>query len=195
MINTSYILYEIERIEEVNKVKCTPINFAPDTKYNHEIGKTSIIDFEGKNIKWCKEKNYSQVITLIAEKKELEKNIDNIGSSSKLENQLDFVRNTIVHFSNWFSNNGFPLNVDTLSFSQQPERKFKYQEYEEFFNGFLTDSNANPGEVKEVLNNKLFWENPSEYLRNARRKAGLTVSELKAHPGFTWIDPKGTAKD
>ena len=195
MINTSYILYEIERIEEVNKVKCTPINFAPDTKYNHEIGKTSIIDFEGKNIKWCKEKNSSQVITLIAEKKELEKNIELIGPSSKLDNQLDFVRNTIVHFSNWFSNNGFPLNVDTLSFSQQPERKFKYQEYEEFFNGFLTDSNANPGEVKELLNNKLFWENPSEYLRNARRKAGLTVSELKDYPGFTWIDPKGTAID
>ena len=195
MINTSYILYEIERIEEVNKVKCTPINFAPDTKYNHEIGKTSIIDFEGKNINWCKEKNSSQVITLIAEKKELEKNIDNIGSSSKLENQLDFVRNTIVHFSNWFSNNGFPLNVDTLSFSQQPERKFKYQEYEEFFNGFLTDSNANPDEVKEKLNNDPFWENSSEYLKNARRKAGLTLSELKSRPGFSWIDPKGTAKD
>ena len=195
MINTSYILYEIERIEEVNKVKCTPINFTPDTQYNHEIGKTSIIDFEGKNINWCKEKNSSQVITLIAEKKELEKNIELIGPSSKLDNQLDFVRNTIVHFSNWFSNNGLPLNVDTLPFSQQPERKFKYQVYEELFNSFLSDSNANPDEVKEKLNNDPFWENPSEYLRNARRKAGLTVSELKAHPGFTWIDPKGTAID
>ena len=195
MINTSYILYEIERIEEVNKVKCTPINFAPDTKYNHEIGKTSIIDFEGKNIKWCKEKNSSQVITLIAEKKELEKNIDNIGPSSKLDNQLDFVRNTIVHFSNWFSNNGLPLNVDILPFSQQPERKFIYQDYEELFKSFLSDSIANPDEVKEKLNNKPYWKNPSEYLRKARRKAGLTVSELKDYPGFTWIDPKGTAID
>ena len=195
MINTSYILYEIERIEEVNKVKYTPINFTPDTQYNHEIGETSIIDFEGKNIKWCKEKNSSQVITLIAEKKELEKNIDNIGSSSKLENQLDFVRNTIVHFSNWFSNNGLPLNVDTLPFSQQPERKFIYQVYEELFKSFLSDSNANPDEVKEKLNNDPFWENSSEYLKNARRKAGLTVSELKDYPGFTWIDPKGTAID
>ena len=195
MINTSYILYEIERIEEVNKVKCTPINFTPDTKYNHEIGKTSIIDFEGKNINWCKEKNSSQVITLIAEKKELEKNIGIIGPGTKLNNRLKFVRNTYTHFSDWFYKNELSLDVDTLPLSQQPERKPKYQEYEELFNEFLSDPNANPDEVKSILNDKPRWKNPSAYLKQARRKAGLTLSELKSRPGFSWIDPKGTAKD
>ena len=105
MINTSYILYEMERIEEVDKIKCTPINFAPKKKYKHEFGKTLIIDLDGKDINWCKEKNYSQVITLIAEKKELEKNIGIIGPGTKLNNRLKFVRNTYTHFSDWFYKN------------------------------------------------------------------------------------------
>ena len=185
----------MERIEEVDKIKCTPINFAPKKKYKHEFGKTLIIDLDGKDINWCKEKNYSQVITLIAEKKELEKNIGIIGPGTKLNNRLEFVRSTYTHFSDWFNKNELPLDVDTLPLSQQPERKFKKEQYEELFNEFLADPNANPDEVKNKLNDIPYWKNPSAYLRQARRKADLTVSQLKARPGFSWIDPKGTAKD
>ena len=80
-------------------------------------------------------------------------------------------------------------------YAQQPERKPKYQEYEELFNRFFSDSNANPDEVKRILNDKTCWKNPSAYLSSARRKVGVTVSELKSHSGFIWIDPKGTAID
>jgi hypothetical protein len=84
---------------------------------------------------------------------------------------------------------------DSNAYIQQLERKPKYQEYEELFNRFFSDSNANPDEVKRILNDKTRWKNPSAYLSSARRKAELTVSKLKAHPGFIWIDSKGTAKD
>ena len=84
---------------------------------------------------------------------------------------------------------------DSDRYTQLPERKPEYQEYEELFNRFLSDPNANPDEVKSILNDKPHWKNPSAYLSQARRKAEITVSELKAHSGFTWIDPKGTAKD
>jgi len=70
-----------------------------------------------------------------------------------------------------------------------------YQEYEKLFSQFLKDPNSDPDEVKRILNDLSRWSNPSQLLRNARKKAGLTVRALKSKSGFTWIDPKGTAMD
>ena len=59
----------------------------------------------------------------------------------------------------------------------------------------IFDKNADPKKVHSVLNDDSRWSNPSKYLRDARKSVGITVAELKKHPGFDWIDPKGTAKD
>ena len=64
-----------------------------------------------------------------------------------------------------------------------------------FFKNFYNDKESDPIKVKSVLNDRNFWSNPSKYLSDARKSSGITVAELKKHPGFGWIDPKGTAKD
>ena len=79
--------------------------------------------------------------------------------------------------------------------SDRSERKTKKQEYEELFMRIFEDPKANPVEVKRVLNDKQRWINPSQYLHSRRREMGISVDDLKKKPGFTWIDPKGTAKD
>ena len=49
--------------------------------------------------------------------------------------------------------------------------------------------------VKRILNDKVRWKNPSQYLAVARDYFNLTVDQVKSRPGFAWIDPKGTALD
>ena len=71
----------------------------------------------------------------------------------------------------------------------------KYKKYNKLFIEFYKDKNANPKEVKSVLNDGSRWSNPSKYLKDSRKELGITVAELKKEPGFGWIDPKGTAKD
>ena len=95
----------------------------------------------------------------------------------------------IQNLTDWFVNNGFDIPV------YEVKELAKYEEYEMEFNKFYYDRNADPKEVKSVLNDGNHWSNPSKYLRDARIKLGKTIAELKKHPGFGWIDPKGTAKD
>ena len=78
--------------------------------------------------------------------------------------------------------------------SSERERKYKKEEFYELFNRYLDDTSADPDEVKQKLSDP-YWKNTSAYLQGARRANNLTVAELKEHPGFSWIDPKGTAKD
>ena len=131
---------------------------------------------------------------LLESKIKIETEISQGFDGSKTLTQLDYIKNALKHFKNWYETKNLELPNSNI-YIHKPERKPKYQEYEALFNKFLSDPNANPNEVKTILNNKTHWKNPSEYLRQARRKAEITVSKLKAHPGFTWIDPKGTAKD
>ena len=63
--------------------------------------------------------------------------------------------------------------------------------FEEFYN----DPSSDPAKVKRILNDKVRWKNPSQYLAVARDYFNLTVDQVKSHPGFAWIDPKGTALD
>ena len=95
----------------------------------------------------------------------------------------------IKELTDWFINNGFDIPVDEV------KELAKYEEYEMEFNKFYNDRNADPKEVKAVLNDGNHWSNPSKYLSDAKKKLGIKTGELKKHPGFGWIDPKGTAKD
>ena len=143
---------------------------------------------------YCKRHNDKQVNILCQSIDEVKTLLQNNPYSTKRKAQLEYLSNTLDHYVNWYKNQELEF-PDLNRYNQQVERKPKYQEYEELFNDFLSDPNSNPDEVKNVLNDKPRWKNPSQYLKNARRKAEFSVSQLKAHPGFNWIDPKNTAID
>ena len=188
-----YTLFDIDGQNVEAQFEISVISFEIREPLNHTL--TSIYQpLQEKTIVTCKEHNDTQVKLLFESKVEIEREISQGYDGSKTLTQLDYIKNTLKHFRNWYKNQGLEF-PDSNAYIQQLERKPKYQEYEELFNRFFSDSNANPDEVKRILNDKTRWKNPSAYLREARRKAELTVSKLKAHPCFIWIDPKGTAID
>lgn len=91
--------------------------------------------------------------------------------------------------NDWFAGTGLP--IPQFDSAQKP--KSLKRQFEELFDQFYNDSHADPSEVKRVLGDKDRWKNPSYYLHQRRRDRSLTPRELKKHPGFAWIDPKGTS--
>ena len=193
MFKHYYILYDIVELREVEYFQKTIIAFDLDANNNHTVTSVTFKNspLDDKNIDFCREHNDAQLTSLYDSMAEIEEY--NFGGN-KRPNQRDFIIDTIEHFKNWYIDQNFNCPISD-NIRQQPQRKFKYQEYEELFNRFRSDNNANPDMVKRALNNIAYFKNPSAYLAKARKNAGLTVAELKALPGFTWIDPKGTAKD
>ena len=111
--------------------------------------------------------------------------------TESIKSQLELVERWIQKYFDWFLTNGY--SIPKLPGERT---KTKQDEYFELFLGFWHDKNADPKEVKRVLNNDDDkWKNPSAYLRKARKKYNVSVDELKKHHGFGWIDPKGTAID
>ena len=188
-----YTLFDIVEQNEETQFEICVINFDIKEPLNHTLT-FNYQPLKERTIETCKEHNDEQVKLLLESKTELEKEIKQGYDGSKTLAQLDYIKNALKHFRNWYNKQGLAF-PDSDRYIQQPERKPKYQEYEELFHSFLSDPNANPEEVKSILNDKPRWKNPSAYLSQARRKAEITVSELKAYPGFIWIDPKGTAID
>ena len=190
MHNTSYILYDIIQKEGEDKLESTPIIYAPDEKLHHKLGEPILLDTEGKDIKWCEEKNSHQIEILLEEKQILEDDIKSFGKGTKWEKQLDYVRNTLAHFLNWYRNN----QLDFPVYSGPTQKTIKAQ-FLKLFEEFYYEPPSDPAQVKRILNDKVRWKNPSQYLGIARNHFNLTVDKVKSHPGFAWIDPKGTAKD
>ena len=188
-----YTLFEIVEQNEETFLKIWAIDLDIKHPLNHSF-KSNCFPLNGNNLETCKKQNDEQFKLLLESKAEIEIEISLGNDGSKIYTQLDYIKNTLTHFRKWYKKKGLEL-PDSDRYTQLPERKPKYQEYEELFNRFLSDPKANPDEVKSILNDKPHWKNPSAYLSQARRKAEITVSKLKAHSGFTWIDPKGTAKD
>jgi hypothetical protein len=110
--------------------------------------------------------------------------------AESIKSQLELVERWMQKYFDWFSTNGY--SIPKLPGERT---KTKQDEYFELFLGFWQDKNADPKEVKRVLNNDDKWKNPSAYLAKARKKYNVSVDELKKHPGFGWVDPKGTAID
>ena len=188
-----YTLFEIVEQNEETSLKIWAIDLDIKHPFNHSF-KSNCFPLNGNNLETCKKQNDEQFKLLLESKAEIEIEISQGYGGSKTFTQLDYIKNTLIHFRKWYKEKGLEF-PDSDRYTQQPERKPKYQEYEELFNSFLSDPNANPDEVKSILNDKPHWKNPSAYLSQARQKAELTVSELKSRPGFSWIDPKGTAID
>ena len=188
-----YTLFDIVEQNEETQFKIRVINFDIKELLNHTLTIT-YHPLEERTIETCKKHNDEQVKLLLESKAEVDKYLNQFDGGTKRLAQRDYIINTLEHFRNWYNEQGLDF-LDLDRYTQQQERKPKYQEYEELFNEFLADPNANPDEVKNKLNDIPYWKNPSAYLRQARKKAGLTVSELKSRPGFSWIDPKGTAID
>lgn len=188
-----YTLFDIDGQNKETQFKICVINFDIKELLNHTLTST-YQPLEERTIETCKKHNDEQVKLLLESKAEVEKYLNQFNGGTKRLAQRDYIINTLEHFRNWYNEQGLDF-LDLDRYTQQQERKPKYQEYEELFNRFFSESNANPDEVKRILNDKTRWKNPSAYLSSARRKAELTVSKLKAHPSFIWIDSKGTAKD
>ena len=90
----------------------------------------------------------------------------------------------------WFLNEGYSVPA-----SIKYREKTITEHYCEEFERFWKDKNSTLSEVKKVLNDKTRWSNPSAYLNKAKENFDITTKKLKTHPGFSWVDPKGTAKD
>jgi len=188
-----HTLFDIVEQNGEAQFEISVISFEIREPLNHTLTST-YQPLEEWTLETCKEHNDKQVKVLLESKAKVEKYLNQFDGGTKRLAQRDYIINTLEHFRNWYNKQGIDF-LDLNRYAQQPERKSKYQEYEELFNRFLSDPNANPDEVKSILNDKPHWKNPSAYLSQARRKAEITVSELKAYPGFIWIDPKGTAID
>ena len=188
-----YRLFDIINAGKVKLFQITKITYDIEAKLNHTLDSTDY-PLTDNTPETCKKHNDGQVKLLLESKAEIERYVNQFNGGTKRLAQRDYIVNTLEHFRNWYNEQGLDF-LDSDGHTQYPERKPKYQEYEELFNKFYSDPNAEPEKVKEILNNKPHWKNPSQYLSQARRKAEITVSELKAHPGFIWIDPKGTAID
>jgi len=131
---------------------------------------------------------YYEAATILKQTKE---DLVKLPESPKLLHHKKFLDEVNSYFHRWAKNNGIsdPLNTPTV-------KVYKKDKYSTLFKQFYYDPTADPETVKSILNNKGEWSNnPSKYLADARKELGISVKDLKLHPGFTWIDPKGTAID
>ena len=131
---------------------------------------------------------YYEAATILKQTKE---ELVKFPESPKLLHHKKFLDEVNSYFHRWAKNNGIsnPLKTSVV-------KEYKKDKYSTLFKQFYDDPTADPETVKSILNNKDEWsKNPSKYLADARKELGISLDELKSHPGFTWIDPKGTAID
>ncbi len=127
---------------------------------------------------------------------ELRRVADQISSLSDRNDILvnkrrEFLESCRTLLTDWFAGSDMPIpRVDSM-----PEQESLKKQFEDLFDRFLNDPNADPSEVQRILGDKARWKNPSQYLHQSKRKRNLSTKELKQRTGFTWIDPKGTSKD
>ncbi|MBL7086488.1 MAG: hypothetical protein ISS28_05255 [Candidatus Cloacimonetes bacterium] len=163
-----------------------------------------------KNLSWlefCFRHNKKDFFKLIKVIDKLEERITFLEKADKdaanrLSWKLDRAGLLKKEFIFWFEKNGYYNWLETklteiqlLISNTTEQRKSKKDEYEELFTKYYKDDNADPVKVKNKLNNKEYWKNPSQYLHPTKRKLGLTTNQLKSRPGFTWIDPRNTSID
>ena len=135
-------------------------------------------------------KNLTEYYEAATKLKQTKEELVEYPKSPKLLHHKKFLDEVNSYFHRWAKNNGIsdPLNTPAV-------KVYKKDKYLTLFTQFYNDLNADPEIVKSVLNDSDEWSNPSKYLADARKELGIPVKDLKLHPGFTWIDPKGTAKD
>ena len=118
--------------------------------------------------------------------------LDQTADRASMSTDHDFNVTASKAIHGWFARN----NLDVPRFEKPGAKKSKKDEYRELAEYYYDHPEIGPEETKRVLNDKARWsKNPSQYLHPWRRDKGIPVKELKKHPNFTWIDPKGTSKD
>ena len=133
---------------------------------------------------------------------EKEKNIEaNQTSDKALERVLLEESNSYhrakIRVIRWFCRKGYEdlvkkLLDDTIF---QGKKSLIKEQYEEIFLRYWKNNTSDWEKCKKELNDKIRWKNPSAYLKKMRIKYNITVSKMKNHPAFIWVDPKGTAED
>jgi len=187
-----YIFLELGE-DESGEVKLITYTFSENddgtAKKDSKQSKPEADDPEYKKVliaKNCVE--YYEAATILKQTKE---ELVKLPESPKLLHHKVFLDEVNSYFHRWAKINSIsdPLNTPAV-------REFKKDKYLRLFKQFYDDLTADPEIVKSILNNNDEWsKNPSKYLADARKELKISVKELKAHPGFIWIDPKGTAKD
>ena len=131
--------------------------------------------------------NEIELERLIRRKNEANKNLDD-----PLErNRHAFLNLTQQFFKEWYRDNGMQIPFEKIG--QLVPKKFKKDEYLEYFKKFLNDPSADPEEVKRILWDIGYWKNPSLYLSWACERTTMTRAELRKKPGFSWIPHKGSS--
>jgi len=186
-------LYELPKSAEPNVVDLTVFmlkdeigaGFKMDIHPNHPV--------DGDNsIEICKEHNDKEVIALFQMRQQIESILNRRKHSSKLTGQLSMIDDILVFFEKWYNKAGIPFYEGRIT-SEKPIPLYK--QFEELFNQLYCNIETTQEEVKAKLYDNHLFSNPSKYLHDARRKNGITVNQLKSHPGFSWIDPQNTSTD
>ena len=186
-----YIFLELGE-DESGEVKLITYTFSENddgtAKKDSKQSKPEADDPEYKKVliaKNCVE--YYEAATILKQTKE---ELVKLPESPKLLHHKVFLDEVNSYFHRWAKINSIsdPLNTSAV-------KVYKKDKYLRLFKQFYDDRNADQEIVKSVLNDSGEWINASKYLADARKELKISVKDLKLHPGFTWIDPKGTAKD
>ncbi len=186
-------LYELPKSSEPNVVDLTAFKLRDEIGAGFEMNTLPNHPVDGDNfIEICKEHNDKEVIALFQMRQQIESILNRRKHSSKLTGQLSMIDDILVFFEDWYEKMDIPFPREGIILEKPIPI---YQQYNDLFIKYYEGPDADPEEVKAVLNNESLFSNPSKYLHDAKKKYGLSTSALKQHPGFSWIDPRNTSID
>ncbi len=114
--------------------------------------------------------------------------LEELSDSTKLKKQSMIISDYISAFRYWFRNNDYEIPVLPIA-----ERVKKEDELLQTFKKLFKDEDTTEDVVIEILWDKEYFKNPSAYMAKVRETFSLTTDEIKKHPAFAFLDPKGTA--
>lgn len=103
-----YTLFDIIDTGEGELFQVTKIVFDIEARLNHTPDSTDY-PLKDNTPKTCKEHNGKQVITIIQSIKEVRGYWSDNPDSTKRENQLKYLSNTLDHFVNWYKDEKLPM--------------------------------------------------------------------------------------
>ena len=103
-----YTLFDIIDTGEGKLFQVTKIVFDIEARLNHTPDSTDY-PLKDNTPKTCKEHNGKQVITIIQSIKEVRGYWSDNPDSTKRENQLKYLSNTLDHFVNWYKDEKLPM--------------------------------------------------------------------------------------
>tara|TARA_B110001454_G_scaffold50895_1_gene49902 strand:- start:169 stop:798 length:630 start_codon:yes stop_codon:yes gene_type:complete len=103
-----YTLFDIIDTGEGKLFQVTKIVFDIEARLNQTLDSTDG-PLKDNTIKTCQEHNGEQVITIIQSIKEVRGYLNDNPDSTKRENQLKYLSNTLDHFVNWYKDEKLPM--------------------------------------------------------------------------------------